>query len=429
MTSIHEVLSIFTPFVQEAKDRQKANQRSALDEKICILADKINDVKQSMGGTCIMGQEIHYSELSCTLSLADLHTLIDCSEVLAKKMVEFLSLEHNFDLFKPHFRVEERIKIISDRVLRHISLFHLKLIQTTKQAMNGAAWYALAPDEQFLKRQVSDLKSITFYSKVLAARIGDVEEKNPQLFNNHLHEQLVDSCGLPFNQLNLTIGKLRTLSGEELNGIAAQLPVSACKLLSDNQIQSLNFDWFCDAQLDALIEGEGTKEEISRRLDLLNADQVKTFLNKSTGAHCDGFSEAFYQKLSLKQYNKEQINKLFNTSDGAKLAQARRNLQFVDPKEFCEGLDLLSWSHCRLIVDLQIESMDYSQSPLARLQALFLSEQIPEDEKIRRIQLIPIHAVNNALFVSKKIFCYLSPLQVQAVDFELFTSYSRFAAK
>lgn len=428
MTGINQIKCTLSTILETICEKQKANKLTDLEKKIFSIANKILEAAQDgCSGCSINGVEIPSSDVSTMLTLADLKATMEYSDDLSKQIIDLLELQPVFKQISSCFPIEERIKAVSDSVLRHIPLYELQVLNCSIKLIDTSVWYALAPDDQLFKRKVCELEKLSGLSRVLPARIADLITTKPELIDKYRHKQPKELS--LSSMMKIRLGEFCTLSGSALNARAKNLSDNACRIFSDEQIRSLDFNQFSGSQLDAVIEGDssqldvmmevsGSIQKIQHRLGLLSLDQVKVFLDKSSGTHFDKFSTTFYEKLPLGQYNQEQFNKLFNASYGEKLNMCY-HLQLVSPLEILKGLHLLSETHLCMLSTLQIASLDYANMTHDQLKAVFLSDQIPLSEKLRRIHSIPVSAVNHVLKKINEIFSYLLPEQKQVADLEL----------
>lgn len=181
----------------------------------------------------------------------------------------------------------------------------------------------------------------------------------------------------------------------------------------------MNFNKFSGEQLDKMIGGDETDKEISRRLDILNPDQIKTFLKKSSGCHFSKFSDLFYAALPLSRLEKDQVKALFDDDYGRQKDKARHHLQLVSLLEISNGLHLLSDDHLKMLSKEQITALDYSNTTSKQIDEIFTSYKFSDQERAERISLIPIRFINDVLKINNHIVKYLSKQQCQQVNPEL----------
>jgi len=437
MFGIKELLTTFISIKEAVEIKKKANQLTPLDEKMGILAAKTLYAAAGFDQrhTVIRGVEIRYPKLCNLLSLADLKISMEYGDGLSKKIVEVLGLQSNFDQINSFFTVEERIRNISDHILQYVKLDEIRILSTSQQIENCSAWYALAPDDDFLRRHMSDLTKMDDCSlKVVSARISHLQKNTPEAVEKFRAETFTVRW---FGNLNPTLGKLCTLTGKELNSIANQLPISACRLFSDMQIQMVDFSKFSDQQLKGIIYGDGSEKELRRRLDLLSRFQIQIFVNKPLGVFFDNLSHiqtgAFFDKLSDKQIMSLDYFDITPSSFQALFLDDRiphpekiRRIRLI-PKELVS--DLLKIKECGLLTfleltDQQITGLDYSKITSKQVEALFLSYAMSAEERNRRIHLIPASAVNHVLAKNNEAFAYLSTEQRHAVNPEYLSAKS-----
>jgi len=416
MSSVSEILRAFSPVIDGVRSRERANQTTPLDLRIANLVEIIYNSENGDGGSTFDDFEVVNTHLSHLLTLSNLKTSLECSAEATRLIVTYLRLQQNFDKINVAFPLVERIQAVSERVLKHISLFDMQLTGFVVNLEHSPVWYALAPDDQFLNRQIRDLKEFRLHTNVASSRIRDIEEQNPALLNR-LQDVSFTKPWI-FGTLDLTIGKLRLLSGNELNGIASKLPSSACGLFSDDQIRSVNFNLFSGEKMDEMIAGDGTEEDISRRLGLLNPDQIEVFLKKSSGCYFTKFSDRFYQMLAFSRLDKEQIRALFGDHYGRqKEKEVMHHLQLVSPQEISKGFHLLSGDLARMLSDLQVSFLDYSNMTSEQIDDLFESYHFRDkEEHRRRIQLISERFINDVTRTNSYLVEFLSPSQYQALN-------------
>lgn len=395
MSSVSEIIKAFTPVLVEVENLH-----------IRALVNKLN--KAQFGGsrvTYLSGVKLENLHLSGILTLSDLKTAIESCDPGAKKIITYLKLQQNIDQINESFPFIERIQAVSHSVLNHVSLSSMQLTGFSVDLKDSPVCYALAPDQDFLNQQVHKMVTFDLETGVAAARIQDIERQNPQLFDGF--RSVPFSAPWFFQNLDLTIGKLRYLSANELNSIATKLPPSACGLFSEDQVRSVNFNLFSAEQLDKMVGGDETDEDITRRLGILNPGQTEIFLNKSSACHFNKFSDSFYETLPLSKLNRGQVSSLFDTEH----KEAQRHLHLVSPGEISKGLHLFSEKALKLLSDQQIESLNYSTITAKEVEALFMG-----GGNLHRVRLIPSGFVNGVISENKRLSKYLSRIQYLVLD-------------
>jgi len=408
----NELLMALTPIMDEVKERKTANQTTPLDARITALFDQVYDARNANSSSTVNGYKLINTHISGRLTLSDFKAAMEHSDALSKHIIDHLDLQPNLDRISQQCAFEKRIKAVSDCVLKSVSLRSLQETELCIKFIHSPAWYALATEEEFLNRKVSEMVDFCSDTEVAATKIRNIEENTPELLKNWF--------SIPFTppgnneELDLTIRKLRTLSGEELTVIASKLPPSACRILSDSQIQTIDFACFSGQQLDVMIDGEGTKEDVLRRLDLLSPVQKKIFEKKTSGKHFDQYPDAFFATVSLDAFTEEQIFWMFDTQNDI----LRRRLQLVRPEEVAKALDLLQLEVLEFLSSQQIAALDYTKISQKQIEAICLYV-CEDDKREQKVSSIPIDAVNDAARRENKIIPYLSLLQIPKIDPEL----------
>lgn len=415
MSSVQELIKIFNPIMAEVSARIEAKQATELDRRIVTLIERFDGSLKISSSFCTIESRPRNVNLSTSLSLADLKTCQLCGEKVFKPIVKYLNLEDRLREIMKTFPFVERLKEASDRVLDHISLFSLQLTRLDISLERSAVWLALIPDEQFLNIQVDDLDKLCRITTLALERLRDIEEQKPALLNA-LRE--VPFTGPWFYQkLDLTVGKLHVLSGEQLNGIAGRLQMGTCELISDDQLKTVDFNSFTGEKLDKMIAGKGEEEDIRRRLAILNPEQIRIYIQKSSGSYFGHFPDAFYESLQLSTFNKKQLGVIFKDHYGQPNGTAKRHLQLVSPQEISNGLDLLPTNLLSMTSELQVSLLDYSKiTSEEQVKELFIFYKFAGEETEQRVQLIPEPSVNHVVDICYAILPYLSKSQCGVLD-------------
>jgi hypothetical protein len=191
-----------------------------------------------------------------------------------------------------------------------------------------------------------------------------------------------------FGPLELTIGRLCTLTTPEINSLAKKLPVNACGLLSDEQLYGVEFSKFTGEQLDRMIGGDGTDAEATRRLGLLNAAQLKSFLDLSSGDHFRKFDDAFYRSLQLTAFSPEKIAAFFDDDFGRQRELATYHFRLVSADEVALALPSIPSRLYPMLSDAQIIALDFATITHEQFDGIFLAQTDFMDETLRRVRLI-----------------------------------------
>lgn len=413
MTSVAEIMSTLKPVFEGVRDRKEINQIKPIDAQIFQLFKALNNNRTSNESSLFENFVIVNTHLSSALNLSDFKTCLGCSPKAANLIVKYLKLKQNFDKLDVLFPTIERIKATSDCILRQVSLDSLQLAGFVVTIKNSPVWYALSPDDQFLNSQVYDLKEFCSDSNVVPTRLQEIEKTNQHLLDKWNEKSF--SVPWMFGTLDLTIGKLPSLSAEELASIAYRLPISAYALLSESQMMSLNFNQFSGPMLDRMIGGDGTNKDIIRRLKLLNKEQSEIYLKKSSGCYFSFFSDTFYKMLSISNFTEAQILLLFDASRNKE--NAIHHLQLVSPQEIFKGFHLLPGNLARMLSDFQLALLDYPALSKEQIGDLFDAAHFKDKEEHRkRVQLIPERFVNDVIKTNNCIVPYLSLNQYEVLN-------------
>jgi hypothetical protein len=277
---INEVLNAFAPIAKEIHNRGKKNKTTPLDRKIINLLSKINESRKSFISQARVGNfTVTNTHLSQSLTLADFKIALECCPEGAKKIITHLGIKKNLDKLDELFPILERIHTVSEKVLAHVNLFDMQLAGLMTPLKLSPIWLALASDREFLKMEVRDLPEGG--GGVVAAKIREIEARNPQLC--HVFKKVKFLKPGIFEELSLTVGKLRLLSKNEIESIAKKLPRVACKIFSDSQLSALNFNCFSVEQLDQIIGSNESDKEVSLRREWRNPHPLDTkLLDKKT---------------------------------------------------------------------------------------------------------------------------------------------------
>lgn len=82
--------------------------------------------------------------------------------------------------------------------------------------------------------------------------------------------------------LFLHVGQIRNLTSDQFTILSPHLPVGCCHLVSQSQLQGLNFVYFSPERLEALVRGSGAQSEFIARLRVLSEDQLGKLISRST---------------------------------------------------------------------------------------------------------------------------------------------------
>jgi hypothetical protein len=400
----------------EIEGKRKSNLTTPLEDRMTAMFNKLYNVGNHVSSCTVGKWKKVNTQASSVLTLADFKAALEYNTELAQKIVSYLELQPNVDQINQHFPCEERIRAVSYTILNPIRLDDLQDTGAFITAVNSATWYALAPDEQFLNRPISDMFYFRSKTEVVAARIREMAEKNSE-WRRCLNEK--PSSGMcRGEELDLTIGQLCRLSGQELESMASKLPISACRLFSDTQIQSIDFKFFSGEQLDVMLGGDETVEEFLRRLHLLSPVQKEVFEKNTSGIHFEKYPDSFFETLSLLKFSKEQIENLFGSNYRSKKDEMRRLLRLVPPEEIFKGLHLLLPYQLPLLSSRQIASLDYSKITHEQIEYIFLGWQLDREKK-QNISSIPVTVVNDVLKTNSGILPFLSAPQIAKLDVDL----------
>lgn len=401
MTTTTEILKSLTPYFPEIRQANLEDKQTALQKKIMILATKISDAGKVPEFTLINGFKLVNTHLS--LNLSDFKTALECKNT-APLIIKYLNLSQNIDKINELFPFVDRIQKTADSILESISLREVQMAGFVVPVRNSCIWFALVPDSEFLKRQVSDLEKISEAASVL--RMQHIVEKNPGLIIQYQKTPFKKPF---FGGLELSFGKLPHLLKEEIESVADRMPVNACRLFSDKQIIPLKFSLFTGEKLDSMIEGNGRPDEIKARLLMLNHKQMEEFLKKSSGLHFDKFSDIFYKTLRLSKLKKETIALLFAN-------RPEENLPLVPTDEVRHGLHLLPHDILRFLSAAQIVALNYAKMSGDEFRAVFCHHMFSLEKKQYKLSLIPPLGIYNVLKLEPAIIEMLSKEQYLMLD-------------
>jgi hypothetical protein len=427
MLKISDILEAFKPILEKIERNKASHQTTPLDNRITELFHKIEKISGDSWVT-INGFHVKNTHLSEKLTLADLKTLKECGEKVNALVLQYLNLKQNIDKVESELSCSllARIENVTENILKMVSLEELQKTGFVFDVKHSAVWFALVPDNQFLDVQIAGFETSSLATRIACTRYTLIEEKQPSLLQNIYSVPF----SIPENEgkLRLTMRRIRQLSTDELHGIAKIIPQDACRLLSDMQVASIEFDRFPPDKLIEMIRGDNTDEGIERRLALLSSLQTKIYLKEGNGNFFGYFPDTFYQNLQLSKLSREQVNEFFSESLRGwpcKNPHAARHLQLVPAGEIVKGIHLLSLKYLSMLSDLQIQSLDYSKITRKQAKGLFKNKKgedrvsLPKEEWKRRVALVPNEHVNNLIRTESSLVTYLASEQYKRLNVKL----------
>ncbi len=408
MLSTNEILKTLIPYFSEIREAYKADKLTPLQKRIMRLATKVHDAGNGSGHTILAGFKAVNTHLSVRLNLLDFKTALQCKKT-APMIVTYLNLSQNVDKINEVFPFIERLQMAAESVLESISLSEVQFAGFVFPVLDSSLWFGLSDDVTFLNRQVCDLEKIPHVAAVL--RLQHIAKENPVLLSRF--QDLSFKKPWFFSNLDLCFGKILYLLKEEIESIADKIHPNVCRLFSDKQIIPLNFSLFTGEKLDKMIEGNGNREDIVRRIEVLNHSQLKQYMKKSSGVHFDKFSTGFYKTLKLSKLNKENAALLFKGPD------AKNNLPLVSLDEIKNGFCILPNSCLRLLSPTQITAIDFSKMNENQFRALFTHYEYSQDKKRELISLIPPSSICHFLKLDPSIIEMLTKAQYLNLDVSL----------
>lgn len=431
------ILNIFSSFLQVVDEEKQEEELRWQEIKKTLSyshsyfspASSIWDIVSPWMRWDSNGYPINEISLCSTCTLMDLKIITKKDQRFALIFENKLGLDAGLSRINERIDIKKRILEVENRILKQVTLKTLPMTGSLFTIENSPVWFALdASDENFLNRNVLDLEEAGSYCsndliRVIKTRILSIENKNPHLLET-TDNLLADDKGkseetpsyvedhFPGMRCQIwtdespitTIRDLHRLTGEELNDIAGNLSYMACRLISEQQLLSLDFSRFSDFQLEAIAAGNGEKEEKFKRVALFSPENMRVFFEKTSGSYFGFFPDWVFETLPLSTLTKSEIAKLFHKSDD----HAEKHFQLVPPQEVRNGLHLLSDKQLRLLSPPQIASLDYSKVSKEQLDCIF-----PHEEKIH---YIPPNAINDVLRVATSFVGALTSNQLSQVD-------------
>lgn len=345
MTTLNDIWTELRPTLLDIESRIKTKEVTDLDRRVLELAKKI---KESSNTGVFTNISVN-ATLSSRLTLIDFKTSLKCGSNFTNMILDYLALKQYFDEVDEKFKVIERIQMVSEEVLGRVTLMYLQF----DSVENSLIWYVVAPDEELLKHPVRDLGDGLIKGDIASMRLCHLEKESAHLFEAIRNE--------PFDAnhlLEMSIGKLRTLSGNDLNTIAKELPPSAFILLSDDQIKS----------------------------------------------------------LKISRLSSEQIYPLFENKDTDVMAY---RVSLVSLEEIGKGLDQIPNKFLKYLTYNQIEALDYSRITDTQLENIFTSYFVDGEKRRQSVQWIPLDSVNSALKVKNDLVLFMLREQCLVINLEL----------
>lgn len=314
------------------------------------------------------------AEVAIVLNLADYKICSLASSEAAKKIMEHLGLEEV--LTSP---LLARINAVSHTILQTVSLHELQWIEKDAVITDSPLWYALTPDEEFLERSVLDLKDIVSNTNVVTIRLNELARDNPDVVAVYRDKPYT----LPslFRVMKINIAQFTRLTGSEINA-CKRLPEQAFGLLSDEQIQKIDWSKLTAEHFVRAMKGDGQMETIKRRLAMVSAENIAPFIEGLPSEILDNLPAAFFKSLQLSKLTERDMVFLFPTERHA-------FIPFISPAEMAKGIHLLLPSQLDHVSDAQFVALDFASMDEDLLRSLLIKKE--------RIPLIPTEQLSKCI--------------------------------
>ena len=343
----------------------------SIEQRCANLENKINTAPKTHAkwGKTIL----KYTSVSPTLTLADLQATE--GHPLRDKVVAFFGLQNGIDEINKLFPFFERLKSVATEVLDQVSLYSLQSVPTLKNAKSSPVVDVLIEESKFLQIPIQDLEDRPDLS-AFNFRLHYLRTHQREVFSKIDLEKPLPASLIPFVPVK-TIVKLKN-----------ELSPSAFQLLTDGQLQALDFSAFSSQQLTQAIRGSRDDEKtVSHRWSLLSSQQKLIAIRTVSSDILRFVPLEDLPKLPYDQLTANQIKPLFCNFRLNEEQQKQRmatlpskTLNTIFPKLDSDLLEVLS--------DEQIRNLEYPKLKPRQISAIFQSG-IDEDENDRKKTLIP----------------------------------------
>lgn len=322
-------------------------------------------------------------------------------------------VEERLAQFQECFQIKERIQLLKEK--DHLQYLTMQDLEHSFQSSPLAI--AICSKDDLAKIDFS----ISHSDKVLAM----IKHRLPTL-------EQVPVDNIPNNLAELTVQQLHSLTGEQLSNIIDVLPLEAVQLISDEQIQEMEF-----SRLEAESKEHQkifntlfpipTKSKDSR-LDLLTIDQVKSCWHMLGEDHISLLSDEILQEIDFNKYpvTKKQFDALFPSY--RKLADpiyeryaSRIKLLSIDQIEAC--WDYFSDVHTSYFSDKQITNLPLNafnpsdKADKLRFSGIFYSPGFKSSEAARKMGLLSLEQVQAYWTLFKTNIVFITPKQLGDIYF------------
>lgn len=231
-----------------------------LDERMVLISQKILKLSEN------------------EITLEDF-ALAQADKVLFEILLDRFNVRRSIAAINRSFPFFKRLNQTELGVLAKIPLSELSLTGTVHLTVeNTPIWFGLIDREDLCNTLIRQIGHSKLSWQVIAKRFECIEKNNSQFFSETYCGYIEDSIFC--KKLNFPVGRIRNITGTELNSFFSKLPKRVGHIISSKQLAEMNFVKLTGLQIEILLEGNGEKSALYQRWNELKSTQKRLVFQK-----------------------------------------------------------------------------------------------------------------------------------------------------